>query len=118
VSDGLDHEDGVAPVDSGQGVAEADGGSGGDAGSQFEHVPFPAAAVQQAVVESRDRGLPVDRAIRMAPWPASSAVVMNWLVKSSRCSQLPQLLSRLTAASAVRMPLARRPGPGSGSHGS
>jgi hypothetical protein len=25
VSDGLDHEDGVAPVDSGQGVAEADG---------------------------------------------------------------------------------------------
>jgi hypothetical protein len=46
-------------------------------------------------------------AIRMAPWPASSAVVMNWLVKSSRCSQLPQLLSRLTAASAVRMPLAQ-----------
>ncbi len=41
MSDGLDHEDGVAPVDCGQGVAEADGGSGGDAGSQFEHVPFP-----------------------------------------------------------------------------
>lgn len=67
MSDGLDHEDGVAPVDSGQSLAEADGGSGGDAGSEFEHVPFPAAAGQQDVVESRDRGLPVIAAIRMAP---------------------------------------------------
>ena len=40
VGDGLDHEAGVAVVDAGQGVVEADRDPAGDAGGQEEDAPF------------------------------------------------------------------------------
>ena len=46
-------------------------------------------------------------AIRVVPSLMLAPVVMKRLVKSSRCSQPPQLMSRLTPASAVRMPSAQ-----------
>jgi hypothetical protein len=59
VGDGADDEAGVAAVDAGQGVVEADRDSAGDAGGQEKHAPFPAADRQLACVEGGDGGFSV-----------------------------------------------------------
>jgi len=60
VRDGCGQEVCVLVVDAGQGVAEADGDSAGDAGGQAEHVAFAASAWQAAGVQGGDRGGPVN----------------------------------------------------------
>jgi hypothetical protein len=50
----------VAVVESGNGVAQIDGGAAGEAGRQLEDTPFPAGAGQFADVQGGDRGVPVD----------------------------------------------------------
>ena len=59
VGDGPDDEAGVAVVDAGQGVVEADRNSAGDAGGQAEHASYSSAAWQLADVGGGDRGFPV-----------------------------------------------------------
>lgn len=66
VRDGLDREERVALADAGQDVAEADRGSGGDAGGQAQDALFPAAARELAGVEGGDRCVPVDGGCRDA----------------------------------------------------
>src|SRR5208282_3747927 len=58
MGDGADDEARVAAVDAGQGVAEADRGSAGEAGGQEEHAPFPAAGRQFAGVQGGDGCFP------------------------------------------------------------
>ena len=54
-----DDEARVSAVNPGQGVVEADWGSGGDAGGQEEHPAFPSAGGEFAGVQGGDGGFPV-----------------------------------------------------------
>jgi hypothetical protein len=54
-----DDKAGVAAVDAGQGVAETDRDSAGDAGGQEQHPPFRAACWQLAGAQGGDGGIPV-----------------------------------------------------------
>ena len=107
VGDGFDHEAGVAAVDAGQGVVEADRDSCCDAGGQEEHAPFAAAGCQLAGVEGGDGCFPVGAGHRGGSVADAVPVVMKRLVKSSRCSQLSQSIRRLVPASRGSMPLAQ-----------
>jgi hypothetical protein len=56
VPDGCDHELQVPVVQAGQGVAQADGAAGGDAGGEFEDPAFAAAEGELAVVQGAVHG--------------------------------------------------------------
>jgi hypothetical protein len=60
VGDGPDNEFGVAAVNAGQYVVEADRDRTGDARGQEEHAPFTAAGRKLVGVKGGDRGVPVD----------------------------------------------------------
>jgi hypothetical protein len=58
--DGSEKQVVVAVVESGDGVAEADGGACGEAGCELEDAPFASGAWEASAVQSGGGGLPVD----------------------------------------------------------
>ena len=101
VPDGCDHQLQVAVIEAGDGVAEGDGGSVGDAGGELEDAPFPAGQG----LPGGDRGVPVDPAIGVMP---SLMLVLAWMkpAKSWRSRNPPWLRSSSVPASAGYRPAA------------
>ena len=58
--DRSDEQAGVVIIEPGDGVAEVDGGAGGEAGRQLENVAFAGGAGEVAAGEGGDGGFPVD----------------------------------------------------------
>jgi hypothetical protein len=99
VCDGLDHEAGVALVEAGQGVVRLTGVPLARLPARRSKRRSPLLDGSWPALTSTIAASQSVLAIRVAPSLMLVPVVMNRLVKSSRCSQLPQSISRPVPAS-------------------
>ena len=94
-----DEQGGVAFVEAGDGVTEADGGAACEAGGQQEDASFASGAGSSPACRAVMAASQSMAAIGVVPSVMLVPVSMNRLVKSSRCRNVPLPVSRATPAS-------------------